>query len=129
MAEPQDIRVIQPDELLPRARELAAEGYRRVQICATAGDPLEVTYSFDKDYRFLCLRLLIPRATPTLPSISPVYWCAFTYENEMHDLYGIEVRDLAVNFNGNFYKTAVKTPFLTSPTVNPPPPPAPPAGK
>jgi len=47
----------------------------------------------------------------------------------MHDLYGIEVRDLAVNFNGNFYKTAVKTPFLTSPTVNPPPPPAPPAGK
>jgi ech hydrogenase subunit D len=33
------------------------------------------------------------------------------YENEIHDLFGVPVDGLTIDFKGNFYKTAVKYPF------------------
>jgi ech hydrogenase subunit D len=33
------------------------------------------------------------------------------YENEIHDLFGVPVDGLAIDFKGNFYKTAVKFPL------------------
>ncbi len=32
----------------------------------------------------------------------------------MHDLFGVQVAGMAVDFKGNFYKTAVKFPFGTA---------------
>ena len=57
-----------------------------------------------------------------MPSISAIYWCAILYENEMHDLFNVQVSDLTVDFKGNFYKTAVKFPFGSTkpPWHNPP---------
>ncbi|MCK7507946.1 MAG: NADH-quinone oxidoreductase subunit C [Desulfobacterales bacterium] len=46
-----------------------------------------------------------------VPSISGVYLGAFIYENEIHDLYGIHVTGINIDFKGTFYKTAVKYPF------------------
>jgi ech hydrogenase subunit D len=46
-----------------------------------------------------------------MSSITSSYLCAFTYENELQDLFGLTVKDMQLNFNGNFYQTAVKTPF------------------
>jgi ech hydrogenase subunit D len=74
-----------------------------------------VTYSFDKNHTFECLRLSLPKVSPALPSISSAFGCAFTYENEMHDLFGIAVSGLNVDFGGNFYRTSVKTPFMVEP--------------
>ena len=38
---------------------------------------------------------------------------ALLYENEMHDLFGINVKNMAIDYKGTFYRTAVKTPFNT----------------
>jgi ech hydrogenase subunit D len=35
----------------------------------------------------------------------------FTYENEMHDLFGIKFPGLVLDFGGNFYRKAASTPF------------------
>jgi len=40
-----------------------------------------------------------------------MYWGAFVYENEMHDLFGIRVRGMNIDFKGTFIRTSIKYPF------------------
>ena len=61
--------------------------------------------------RFKNLRLQIPVENARLPSVSGVYFCAFIYENEIHDLFGISFDGLVLDFKGHLYTTAVPTPF------------------
>jgi ech hydrogenase subunit D len=117
MIEPQPMTAIEAGEIAAKAAALAKEGYRLVQICCTAlPETLEVTYSFDKEYSLENYRVVLQRSDPSLPSITGAYLAAFTYENELQDLFGIKVSDMALNFNGNFYRIAQKTPFLQSKT-------------
>jgi len=101
-------------ELLEKVVRLAGEGYRLVQIGCTRLNSFQVDYTFDKDYRFLNLRVLVPSDKAVIPSITGIYWCAFTYENEIHDLFGIEVKNLNIDYSGNFYRIAVEAPFNVS---------------
>jgi ech hydrogenase subunit D len=102
-----------PLELLTgRVLDLKTRGYRLAQICATRlGDKIELTYSFDLDLELKNLRVDLSAQGARIPSISNLYWCAFIYENEIHDLFDVAVDNLAVDFQGNFYQTAVKYPF------------------
>jgi len=110
--EEQPVISLDKNALVAKVAELKKDGYRLVQICATTGaENFEITYSFDKDYKFLNLRLNIPRADAVLPSISGEYFMAFTYENEFQDLFGMKVTDLKLDFGGKFYQLAKKTPF------------------
>jgi len=112
-------------ETLPaRVKAMHDEGRRLVQISATRlADSVELTYSFDLNSQLANLRLALPADKLQLPSISSIYLCAVLYENEIHDLFGVQVDGMAIDFKGGFYKTAVKFPFATAPK----PPPAKPA--
>ena len=115
-SEEQKITSVEIPLLVPLAAARAADGWRLVQICCTRlADRLEVTYSFDKNHVFECLRVSLPKEAPALPSVSGAFGCAFTYENELHDLFGIAVSGMNVDFGGTFYRTAVKTPFMVEP--------------
>jgi len=46
-----------------------------------------------------------------------MYWNSFIYENEMHDLFGIPVRGMNIDFKGTFIRTAVKYPFSQPPVT------------
>jgi ech hydrogenase subunit D len=106
------VELIQVDALLDRVRSLRQRGWRLVQIGATRlADEFELTYSFDLNGELFSLRLLVPAAAPRAPSVSSIYGCVVLYENELHDLFGIEVTGMALDFKGNLYKTAVKFPF------------------
>jgi len=112
MSDAQTYEPLAPDALLARVRELCDQGWRLVQLGATPlGELVEVNYSFDRDGRFLNLRLTLAAAAARVPSITPVYWCAFAYENEMHDLFRVRVEGIAVDYKGKFYKTTVPFPF------------------
>ena len=113
MSQEQNIKTVAMDTLRDETRAMHQQGYRLVQISATRlPDQVELTYSFDLDNQLTNLRLLLPLKTH-LPSISPIYGCAVLYENEIHDLFDVTVDDLALDFHGNFYKTAVKFPFAS----------------
>ncbi len=118
----QTFETIPVETLLERVGAFRAQGWRLVQIGATRlPDELELTYSFDLDNRLANLRLALRGEGPKVPSVSSIYWCAFLYENELHDLFNLQVTDLAVDFQGQFYKTAVKFPFgTTKPAVGKP---------
>ncbi len=108
----QTLEVIPLDALLEKTRAMSQQGARLVQIGATRlPEDLELTYSFDLQGRLASYRVQVPAAAARIPSISSIYWCAFLYENEMHDLFNLQVDDMAVDFKGEFYRTAVKYPF------------------
>ena len=46
-----------------------------------------------------------------IPSITDLYLEAFVFENEIHDLFGVHISDIAIDFGGNFYQLAVKEPM------------------
>jgi len=104
------------DELVARTAQLKNDGCRLVQIgCTQVGDDFEINYVFDKDFVLTNLRITIKQDT-IIPSVSGVFFGAFVYENEIHDLYGITVMGMNIDFNGHFYRTTVKHPFTVTVT-------------
>lgn len=113
MIEEQTIIGVMPETLVAETRKLCEQGYRLVQICATRlGEELQLDYSFDLNRKFVNFRFLLPKTGGRVPSITGVFFCAFTYENEISDLFGVQVDGNALDFKGTFYMTAMKHPFI-----------------
>ena len=104
------------DELVSRTEALKKDGCRLVQIgCTKVGEDFEINYVFDKDFVMTNLRITVKQDT-VIPSVSGVYFGAFVYENEIHDLYGITVSGMNIDFGGHFYRTTIKQPFSVTVT-------------
>ena len=110
--EKQPTRVIDKNELLFAVADLKKSGHRLVVITCALSDTYDITYSFDKEGVYAGLRLSFPKAESTIPSITGIYLAAFTYENELQDLFGLTITDMALNFGGKFYKLSMKNPFV-----------------
>ena len=124
--EMQSIVEISVERLLPEVDALRSAGWRIVQIlCVSSAGGNELSYSFGSGLEMRSLRIRLPAEAPAaeskVPSITALYPAAFLYENEMHDLFGLTVDGMAVDFKGTFYKTAVKYPFgsTKAPAVKP----------
>jgi ech hydrogenase subunit D len=122
MTEPQEITPIDTSDLVGIAAGLFSEGYRFVQVsCVTMESSYELTYSFDKGYRLKNLRAIVA-PEEEVPSISVIFPNAFLYENEIHDLFGVPVRNMSVDYGGTLYRTSIKTPFSIGNVKIPVPP-------
>jgi ech hydrogenase subunit D len=109
--EKQEVREIAKDRLLVEADAFFASGYRLVQICALKnGGRVELDYSFGKDFDMTTLRFIVGPGE-SVPSVSRIWRGAFLYENEIQDLYGVTIDNLAVNYGGAFYDVAKPHPF------------------
>lgn len=102
---------IGPGDLVPEVLELKHQDYRLVQICATTVEQgFELLYSFGKEYDLVCLRVAIPEGTE-ITSISDIFAPAFLYENEIHDLFGIQINLITIDYKGHLYHIDQKAPF------------------
>lgn len=101
---------IDKSELLNHVQQMKNEGYRLAQICATKLDGFILLYSFANEERFVNYRICM-EPSDAVKSISWLYSYAFLYENEMKDLFGVNVEDMTLDFKGNLYKTSIPTPF------------------
>ncbi len=114
MGEVQKYLEINPPELLNHVSDYSAHGYRLVQIgCTMKGDLYELNYSFDKEYSFVNLRFAVPQDYE-VASISPVYFCAFLYENEIHELFGVKIKNMVIDYRESFYRVKGTAPFKKS---------------
>lgn len=113
MSEAQPYIPIQAEQLPELAAQRREQGWRLVVITALQ-DPqgLEISYVFEKGRQVEGLRLTLPLDSPSLPSITGSYLAAFTYENELQDLFGVRVQGLALDFKGKFYMKAKDSPFI-----------------
>lgn len=102
---------IDVQNLLNETTRLKSEGYRLAQMCSTkVENGYELTYTFGKGYDLLHLRFVIA-AGDKIESISHIFPAAFFYENEIHDLFGVPVEFMTIDFKGGLYRTAQEAPF------------------
>ncbi len=47
----------------------------------------------------------------TVPERHRQFLAAFVFENEVHDLFGVDIEGIAIDFGGNFYAVAQKEPM------------------
>ena len=109
----QQFITIRPEAPLERVARFKKEGWRLVQIlCTRTTEGFELTYTFDKNYFLYFLRLTAALGGSVM-SITSLYWYGFVWENEIHDLFGLDVRFIApdVDYGGHFYHLAQKTPW------------------
>lgn len=106
-----EVRPVEKQNVLNEATRLQNEGWRLVQMCSTkVEDGYEMTYTFGKEYDLLHLRFTVAPGDK-MESISHIFPAAFFYENEIHDLFGVPIEFMTIDYHGGLYRTAEKTPF------------------
>jgi ech hydrogenase subunit D len=109
------------EPFLARVEEYHKGGWRLALINAasvlTAEEAeqgaVDVAWAFARDAEFEHIRERIMPGDE-VPSISPSFGAAFLYENEMRELFGIDVTGIDVDLKGQLYQTATLVPFAPS---------------
>lgn len=99
-----DSRTVAQDELLDEAQKLHDFGWRLITAsCVPRTSGRTVLYHFERDERLTHLRVQLP-LDGSVPSLGSVYGGAFLVENEMAEMQGLAVSDLAVDYGGRLYR-------------------------
>ena len=114
------------DELLPHVQALKGAGARFVQMhaerCADDGS-YRLVYTFinvraaqeqiaqDGSYAIENLVVEGIEHYQEIPSISSYYPAVFPFENEAHDLFGLAITDMQIDFKGFFYQVSTAEPM------------------
>ena len=102
---------VDPKSIIDESQKLKFAGYHLIQQCATRiPDAYELIYTFGKELEMKNLKIVLPE-DQEISSITSIYPCAFIYENEMHDLFGVQIKMINIDFEGKLYRTAIETPF------------------
>ncbi len=101
---------------LAQVHELAAsrlaDGWRYVQILAVnTENGIDLVYSYMKDGLLANFNVAGVQKGDTVPSITDLYLEAFVCENEIHDLFDVDISNIAIDFGGMFYQLAEKAPM------------------
>jgi ech hydrogenase subunit D len=109
--EVQTIIAIELSKLLSEVDQLRSAAWRLVQIlCIGEAGGAELTYSFGLGLEMRSLRFTASEGT-SVPSITALYPAAFLYENEIRDLFGVQIERIAGDWLGKVYDVAKDTPF------------------
>lgn len=114
------------DELLAHVQALKGAGARFVQMhaerCVDDGS-YRLVYTFinvraaqeqiARDGNYAIENLVVEGIDQyqEIPSISSYYPAVFPFENEVHDLFGLAITDMQVDFNGFFYQVSTAEPM------------------
>lgn len=114
------------DELLPHVQALKGAGARFVQMHAERNvddGTYRLVYTFinvraaqeqiAQDGSYAIENLVVEGIDQhqEIPSISSYYPAVFPFENEAHDLFGLAITDMQVDFNGFFYQVSTAEPM------------------
>lgn len=111
MREEYTLETVEIPELYNIMLKKQREGYRLIQICATAFEGYnEIIYSVGLGYSFENFKIIVPIDTE-ISTISDFYPSAMLYENEMKELFGVKINSINPDFNNKFYRIKAETPF------------------
>ena len=60
----------------------------------------DIIYHFDKNMEIISIRLNIKKGEE-LESISKIYFCSSLVENEIKELFGVNIKNIAIDFKGH----------------------------
>ena len=100
-------------DLLTRVQTLKHEGMRFIQLCAEFPEGgIDLVYTFYDEMRDNALNLCVSLPeNAEVPSIQGLYFAAFSYENEAHDLFGVNFINMKLDFGGHFFNLAETSPM------------------
>ena len=104
------------DDILSVAEREHEAHSRFVQVlCINGEEGIDLVYSYqkmaDQGYAVHNYRVHGVKPETHIPSVTKFYLVAFPFENEAHDLFGVQVDDIAIDFKGGFYKVAMDKPM------------------
>ena len=93
---------ISTDALLGFVQDMMYRGYRFITTtCVDNGDGTkDLLYHFDKDLEMKHARITVAQ-DDEIPSISVIYFSAVLVENEMKELFGVNIKNIAVDYGGH----------------------------
>ena len=100
------------DDITRVKEEKLADGWRAVQVlCTNCEDGIEIVYTYAKAN--VLENYIVHGVTKddTVPSITDAFIGMFPFENEAHDLFGVNVEGIAIDFGGKFYDLATPEPM------------------
>lgn len=102
----ENLKEIQISDLQREVAELKNQGYRLITMSSTdnRNDTFSLYYHFDKNYETQNLKMTVTKED-VIPSITNLYFCAFLVENEIKELYGLNFKDIVIDFGGRMYMT------------------------
>lgn len=103
---------LQLEQLHREAAIKKAEGWRFIQTHAVNGENgIDLYYSFMKDGHIANYRVSGVGKGDPVPSITDLFLAAFVFENEARELFGVDMRDIAIDFDGAMYAPAGESPM------------------
>ena len=107
-----DYKLVSIEGIVPLAKERKADGWRFVQLMAVnTEEGIDLIYTYMKDGVLQNNKVERVNKGDVIPSITGEFLAAFVFENEVHDLFGVDIRDIAIDFGGNFYALAQSEPM------------------
>ena len=107
---------ITPDELLGHVMAMKHQNLRLSQICcAYSNEKIELSYSFANDDTndYINLRIVMGKDDEVC-SITEFYPYAFLYENEMKELFGVNIHMINLDYNQKLYRLHDEAPFINN---------------
>lgn len=105
------ITEVSKDELYKIMEQKYNDGYRLAQISSVAYEGYnEVTYSVAKEYEMENYKIKLP-IDEEIKSFSDIFPAATLYENEIKELWGVNVVGMALDYHNKFYRIEKETPF------------------
>lgn len=88
--------------LLGKVQKMIYDGYRFVTAtCVDLGNGnFDIYYHFDKELTLKNYKITVTREEE-IPSISKIYFCALLVENEMKELFGLNIANIAIDYGGH----------------------------
>lgn len=106
---------ITSDQLLAEVQKAKYEGYRLITATSVdnGDDTIDIIYHFDKDYGMRNYKITVKKGE-SVPSVSKIFFCALLVENEMKELFGINITDIVVDYGGHMLLSdeELASPFL-----------------
>lgn len=102
----QSFLTITINTLLDTCKKYKSEGYRLSQIhpVLKEDDTITLFYSFVKGSEVVNLKIeKVIKDETVVPSVTSLFIAAFVYENEAHDLFGVNIEGNLIDFQGTFY--------------------------
>lgn len=103
----QEFIPLELDQLHREAAVMKVEGWRFIQTHAVnTDDGVDLYYSFMKDGVTRNYRVAGVTKDQPVPTITDLFLAAFVFENEARELFGVDMRDIVIDFAGNLYAPA-----------------------
>lgn len=93
---------ITSSQLLQETAKCRYHGFRFVTCTSVdnGDDTIDVYYHYDKDYEMKNIKITVKKGEE-IPSISKIYFSSILVENEMKELFDLNITDIAVDYGGH----------------------------